>query len=62
MCQPRVTDHKHHVGDVIAGAILGVALQFLNVVFVMRLFSKDKEEEEKERKMETQPKQQVFVC
>jgi len=34
----RLTDFKHHPGDVLVGAILGAAVQVANVVFVQRLF------------------------
>lgn len=35
----RVMDYKHHAGDVVAGAILGVLVQTLNAIFVTKLFT-----------------------
>ncbi len=40
----RVSDYKHHPGDVLAGAALGVAAQAANVVWVLRLFEPGEEE------------------
>ena len=37
----RIWDNKHHPTDVIAGAILGIVIQTLNVIFVMKLFRRD---------------------
>ena len=35
----RVTDGKHFPGDVLAGAVVGTAIQTLNCLYSMRLFS-----------------------
>ena len=37
----RVTDCAHHPSDVIAGAIVGMSVQILNVVYIQRLFSEE---------------------
>lgn len=34
----RVSDYKHNPGDVLAGAILGILVQYVNVVHIQRLF------------------------
>ncbi len=36
----RVSDYKHHPGDVIGGAILGAMAQVLNVVYVQKMFDR----------------------
>ena len=35
----RISDYKHHAGDVLAGAILGITVQVINVTCHMKLFS-----------------------
>jgi len=40
VCLTRVDDHKHHATDVIGGALIGLVVQGVNVVWVMRLFDK----------------------
>ena len=35
----RVSDYKHHPGDVATGAIFGTFIQIVNVVWVLKLFS-----------------------
>ena len=35
----RVTDGKHFPGDVLAGAVIGTAVQTLNCLYSMKLFS-----------------------
>lgn len=37
----RVTDYAHHPSDVVAGSIVGISLQILNVVYIQRLFSEE---------------------
>ena len=35
----RVSDYKHNPGDVLSGAILGILIQYVNVVHIQRLFN-----------------------
>lgn len=37
----RISDYKHHPGDVLFGSILGTAVQIVNVNFFMKLFTKE---------------------
>ena len=37
----RVSDYKHNPGDVIGGGILGITVQVVNCVFIMKLFASD---------------------
>ena len=41
-CISRVVDYKHHPSDVVAGALLGLIVQGLNVAGVTRLYSMSK--------------------
>lgn len=40
ICISRIADNKHHPSDVVAGALLGAAVQAFNAVHVMKLFGK----------------------
>ena len=42
-CAYRVTDYHHHVIDVVAGFSLGTTVQFINTVFVQKMFRDDRE-------------------
>ncbi len=37
----RLTDNKHHASDVLAGAVMGSAVQAFNVIDVIRLYGHD---------------------
>lgn len=37
----RISDYKHHPGDVLFGGILGTTVQIVNVNFLMKLFTKE---------------------
>ncbi|TRY62761.1 hypothetical protein TCAL_10992 [Tigriopus californicus] len=37
----RISDYKHHPGDVLFGSILGTSAQMVNVIFFMKLFTKE---------------------
>ena len=37
----RVTDFAHHPSDVVTGAVVGISVQVLNVVYVQRLFPEE---------------------
>ena len=63
----RVSDYKHNPGDVLAGTVLGAAVQVLNVFFVMKLFTRqegdsDKQFSDEKRNQQKGPSSNPLLC
>jgi phosphatidate phosphatase len=58
----RVMDNAHHPTDVLAGSILGILVQAVNVFYFLRLFYCDDEDMPKDRQREEEEAMSMIAC